>query len=133
MTVATVEGLGAVGEGGQEIAQVGVPVRARRAAAAGGDEPEHHVIAGLEPVDAVSHLLHDPGTFVAADHRRRRYEARDVAVHGVLVGVAHARGHHLDQHLIVFRRIEFDLLDTPRLVVFPQHRCSSSHEVPLRS
>ena len=111
-----VENLRALGEGGGGVTEVGVTVGAGRATTAGGDETEDDVIAGLQPVHALADLLHDARSLVAADHGRSGNEACDVSVVGVLIGVTQAGGRHLHQHFTPFRRIEFDLLDTPGLI-----------------
>src|SRR5262249_23741163 len=66
-----VEDLAAAGLVGAEVAQVLVAGRARRAAAAGGDEAEHDVVAGGQPADVLAHLLDHAGALVAADDRQR--------------------------------------------------------------
>ncbi|MEZ5297493.1 MAG: hypothetical protein R2697_14825 [Ilumatobacteraceae bacterium] len=78
------------------------------------------MVAGLEPVDARTDLLHDAGALVAADHRRAGSGTGEVAGHDVLVGVAHAGGDQLDQHFVLLRGIELDLLDAPRRVDLAQ-------------
>ena len=52
-----------------EVTQVLAADRARRAAAAGWDEPEGDVIAGLDAQDARADLDHLAGAFVATDDR----------------------------------------------------------------
>ena len=102
---------------GAEVAQVLVPGRARRAAAAGRDEPEHDVVTRLQPADVLADLLDDAGTLVTADDRQLE---RQVAGHEVLVGVTQPRRGQLDEDLPGLRRIELDLLDAPRRVGLPQ-------------
>ena len=96
---------------GAEVAQVLVAGRARRAATARRDEAEHDVVAGRQPADVLADLLDDAGALVAADDRQLE---RQVAGHQVLVGVAHAGGGDLHQHLTGLGLVEVDLLDAPR-------------------
>jgi hypothetical protein len=118
-------------EGGGVVAQVGVTCHAHLAPAAGGHEPEHHMIAGLEPVDALADLDDHARTLMTPDHGRRRCCAREIAGHDVLVAVAHPGRLELDEHLAVLGRIELDLLDAPRRVEFMQDSSASSHGSPL--
>ena len=70
-----------------------------------------------------AHLFDHAGALVAADDGKR-----DGHVTGeqVLVGVAHARGGELDEHLALLGRVELDGLDAPRLTV-PQNGCFGLH------
>ena len=83
---------------------------------------------GASQLDPVADLLDHAGTLVAADDRQLE---RQVAGHEVLVGVAHARGRQLDEHLAGTGRIELDLLDAPRRPDLPQDRCLRLHRIPL--
>ena len=100
-----------------EVAQVLVAGRAARTATTGRDEAEHDVVAGREPADALADLFDDAGALVATDDRQLE---RQVTGDEVLVGVAHARRGELDQHLARSGGVEFDVLDAPRLVRFPE-------------
>jgi len=123
-----VEHLGALGEGDQaRVAQIRVSVRTAGAAATCRNEAEHHVVAGLESVDAFADFDDDSRAFVTADHRRGWNQSGDVTVHGVLVGMAHAGCRHLDEHLPALRRVEFDILDAPRLSDLTQNGGSGLH------
>src|SRR5690606_13983972 len=62
-----------------------------------------------------------------ADQRWLRRATGEVAGDEVLVGVAHAGGGELHQHLVLLRGIELDLLDAPGRVALPQDGCSCSH------
>ncbi len=62
-----------------------------------------------------------PGTLVAADDGERHGH---VAGDQVLVGMAHARGRQLDEHLALFGRVELDGLDAP--VAWRSHRTAAS-------
>ena len=70
-----------------------------------------------------AHLFDHAGALVTADDRKR-----DGHVTGeqVLVGVAHARGSKLDEHLARLGRIELNRLDAPRLPV-PQNGSFGLH------
>ena len=59
-----------------DVAQVGVPGRARGTLATGRHEAEHHVVAGLELGHTGPDLLDDAGALVAADHRERARACR---------------------------------------------------------
>ena len=85
------------------------------------------MVALLDAADARAALLDDPGALVAADDREAR---DDVAVAQVLVGVAQARGHPADQHLVGLGLVELELGDLPVGAGLPQHRCLGLHEAP---
>jgi hypothetical protein len=110
-----------------EIAQVLMTRRTAGAAAAGGDEPEHDVIARLQPADALAHLLHHAGALVAADDGQLEGQ---VTGDEVLVRVAHAGAGELDEHLTRLRRVQLDLLDAPRCVRLPQDCGLRLHRYP---
>ena len=100
--------------------------RARRAAPARRDEPEHDVVAGGQPADVLADLLDDAGALVAADDRQLE---REVTGQQVLVGVAQAGGGDLHQHLTGLGLVELDLLDAPRRVDLPEDRGLGLHGV----
>ena len=124
---------------GAEVAQVLLAHRARRAAAAGRDEAEDDVVAGLQVDHARADLDHLAGTFVAADDRELldaqfggdlRWH-HHVAGDEVLVGVAQARGGQLHQHLALLGRVERDVLDAPVRVRLPENCCLRLHASPF--
>ena len=112
------------------VAQVGVAGDAHDAAPAGGHEPEHDVVAGLEPAHTLADLDDDPGTLVAADHGRSGGGAGEVARDDVLVAMTHAGRLELDQHLACLGWVELDVLDALRRVEFVQDGGASSHGSP---
>ena len=83
-----------------------------------GDENRHYVVTRLQVADAVAHLFHDAGGFVAKGHGHR---SRAVTVDHRKVRMAQAGRLDLHQHLVVARRVQFQLLDhqRPGLVVGP--------------
>jgi hypothetical protein len=93
------------------------------------DEPEHDVVAHFEPTDPFTDLFHDAGTLVATDDRE--FE-REVTGDEMLVGVAHARRCELHSHFAGTRVVEFDVLDAPWLVGFPQDCCLCLHVADSR-
>ena len=70
-----------------EVAEVLVTGRTARTAATRRNEPEHDVVALLEPADARPDLGDDAGTLVATDHRQLE---RQIAGDQVFIGVTHA-------------------------------------------
>ncbi len=110
--------LGALQQVHTEFAQVADAAHARSAAAAGGDEAHHDVVALRDVGDPVADLDDDARALVPADHRHGHLQ---VAGDQVLVGVTHAARGHLDHHLAMPRAVEVDLLDLPFLVQSPQH------------
>ncbi len=112
-----------------EVAQVAQALLTRRTFTAGRDERQHDVIAGLDVVDTRADLGHDARAFVAAEHREARH--RDVAGHQVVVGMAHARGFHLNLDLVLDGVTDLDLLDRPRLVELPDESAFGLHRVCL--
>jgi len=131
VAVAAVEDLRALGEGSCGVAQIRVTVGARRAATAGGNETEDHMVALFEPVDALANFHDDAGSFVAADHGSAGNQPGNVAVERVLVGVAQTRRGHLYEYLTPLWRVEFNLFDAPLFGAVMQYRCSCPHRVPL--
>lgn len=117
---AQVEQLGAL------VAQEALTLNARRAAAAGGDERHRHVVADGHPGDLGANRLDDARSLMPADERevRRRHVAGD----HVLVGVAHAGGLGLHQHLATPWVVERDLLDLPLFAYAPQHCSTGLHK-----
>src|SRR5436190_4933005 len=98
---AAVEPEGLVGQApnqeiGAQVAQVRLAGRAPPAVPAHRQERADHVVAGLQPGDALPDLLDDPGALVAAHDGEARH---DVAVPQMLVGMAQARGCITDEHL----------------------------------
>src|SRR6516164_1940841 len=63
-----------VEEGDAQVTQVRLAGRAPPAVAADRQERADDVITGLQPGDALPHLLDDPGTLVPADDRKARQE-----------------------------------------------------------
>ena len=96
---------------GTKVAEVLVTGRAARASAAGRDEPEHDVVTGGQPADALADLLDHAGTLVATDDRQLE---REISRHEMLVGVTHPGCGQFDQHFAGLRVVELDLLDAPR-------------------
>src|SRR5215470_13267250 len=126
---AAVEPVGAVRQaavqnGGAHVAQVRLAGRAPPAVAAHRQKRADHVVAGLQPGDALADLLDDPGALVAAHDREARH---DVAVPQVLVGVAQARGRITDEHLARLGRIEVELGDLEVLAHPAQDRSPGLH------
>ena len=117
-------------QGGAVVAEVRVAVGAGRAAAAGRDEGEDDVVARRDPGDALADLEHDAGALVTADDGR---DAGQVAGADVVVGVAHAGGHHLHEDLTGLGRVELDLLDRP--LAAGSHRIAAwdSIRAPVRT
>jgi hypothetical protein len=58
-------------------------------------------------------LLHDSGSFVSAGYRQGFRGDREVALEDVVIGVAEAGGHHLDQQLILAGTLEFEFNHFP--------------------
>ena len=110
-------------EDAADVAEVRVTRGARGALPAGGDEAQHHVVAGGQAGDAGTHFLDHPGALVSADDGEGHGH---VAGEQVLVGMAHARCRQLDEDLALLRRVELDGLDAPRLTV-PQNSCFGLH------
>ncbi len=77
------------------------------------------MIADLQVPHAGADLLHDTGALMPADRRKRH--AGQIAGLDMVVGVAQPGGLECDEDLALFRSVEVDLLDTPRLVELPQH------------
>src|SRR5215831_19063257 len=98
---AGVEPVGAVGQApvqdrGAHVAQVRLARRAPPAVAADRQERADHVVAGLQPGDALADLLDDPRALVTRHDREARH---DVAVPQVLVGMAQPGRYVTDEHL----------------------------------
>jgi hypothetical protein len=110
-----------------EIAQVLMPRGAADTTTAARDEAEHDVVARRQPTDAGADFLHHAGTFVAADDRQPE---RQVAGDEMFVAVAQPRRRELDEHLTRAWRIQFDLLDAPGRVDFPQDSGFGFHSDP---
>src|SRR6516162_9452044 len=110
---AGMEPVGAVGqapvqEGNAQVAQVRVAGRAPPAVAADRQERADDVITGLQPGDALPHLLDDPGTLVPPDDREAR---REIPLTQMLVRAAQARRRVPDEHLTGLGGIELQLDD----------------------
>ena len=101
----------------------GLPARqAVLAVAAGGVQPGHpDPVALLDRRDAGAECGDGADALVARDEGRRGLD-RPVAVRGVQVGVAHARGHDLDQDLARARLGHRHRLDRQRLLELVHHR-----------
>ena len=110
--------LGALQQVHTEFAQVADAAHARSAAAAGGDEAHHDVVALRDIGDPLTDFHDDARAFMAADHRHGHLQ---VAGDQVLVGVTHAARGHLDHHLAVPWAVEVEFLDLPFLMKSPQH------------
>src|SRR5262252_1235914 len=87
---AAMEPVGAVGQAAvqdrdAQVAEVRLAGRAPPAVPADRQERADHVVAGLQPGDALPHFLDDPGAFVTADDREAR---REIPVAQMLVRVA---------------------------------------------
>src|SRR5215831_459759 len=124
-----VEPVGAVGQaavqdGGAHVAQVRLAGRAPAAMAADRQERADHVVAGLQPGDALPDFFDDPGTLMAAHEGEARH---DVAVPQMLVGMAQARGCITDEHLTRLGRIEVELGDLEVLAHPAQDRRPGLH------
>ena len=104
------------------------PSAARRASATRRDEAEHDVVAGSDGGDTLADLHDDAGSLVSADQRR---DGGQIPGAGVVIGVAHARGDHLDEHLAGLGRVELDLLDAPLAAWLPEDGCFGLHVFPL--
>jgi hypothetical protein len=83
------------------------------------------VIAGPNRRDARADLDDDARALVPEDHREQPFgigaRARE------LVGVTHARGLDLDQHLAGLRAFQIDLFDDERLTFRVRHGGTGSH------
>src|SRR5215468_10574393 len=126
---AGMEPVGAVGQApvqdrGTHVAQVRLAGRAPAAMAADREERADHVIAGLQPGDALTDLLDDPGALMATHQGEARH---DVAVPQVLIGMAQARGCITDEHLTRLGRIEVELGDLEVLTHPAQDRSLGLH------
>jgi hypothetical protein len=89
-------------------AQVRLLVVAEVTGAADRDERQHHVVSDLEVGDSFAELLDDPCALVA-EHQGTWQ--RQGAVDGGQIGVADARGAHLDLELTGLRAIDREFLD----------------------
>ena len=126
---AGVEPVGAVGQApnqkvGAQVAQVRLAGRAPPAVAADRQERADHVIAGLQPGDALADLLDDPGALVPAHHREPRH---DVAVPQMLIGMAQARRYITDEHLAGLGGVQVQFGDLKVLAGSAQDRSSGLH------
>ena len=110
-----------------QLAEAEVPVAAADAGVAVRTDAQHDVVADLEAADARSELLDDPRALVSHHHRQRRGV---IPVDPVQVGVADTARHDADEHLVLFRVGELDLLDTEWLAYFAKHR--STHRTSPR-
>src|SRR5215468_1932715 len=114
----------AVQDGGTHVAQVRLAGRAPAAVSADREERADHVVAGLQPGDALTDLLDDPGALMATHQGEARH---DVAVPQVLIGMAQARGRITDEHLTRLRRIKVELGDLEVLAHPAQDRSLGLH------
>src|SRR5215475_9348351 len=124
-----VEAVGAVGQaavqdGGAHVAQVRLAGRAPAAMAADRQERADHVVAGLQPGDALPDFLDDPGTLMAAHEGEARH---DVAVPQMLVGMAQARSYITDEHLAGLGGIQVEFGDLKVLAYSAQDRSLGLH------
>src|SRR5215510_1577084 len=124
-----VEPVGAVGQaavqdGGAHVAQVRLAGRAPAAMAADRQERADHVVAGLQPGDALPDFLDDPGALVAAHEGEARH---DVAVPQMLVGMAQPRGYITDEHLAGLGGIQVEFGDLKVLAHSAQDRSLGLH------
>jgi len=88
------------------------------------------VVARDEREHAGTDFHDDARAFMAADQRRLGSSPGQIAGDEVLVAVAHAAGHDLDQHLSGLRGIELDLLHAPSSVSCSQNCGLGLHDVP---
>ena len=131
MTRCQVGDLAACQENSAKIAEVLLADRTRRANTARGNEAEHHVVADLEVGHAGAHFEHLARTLVATDDRKL-LDAEfgcggglhdHVAGEQMLIGMAEAGPDEFEEYLACLRRVEFDFLDTPVLILSPEN-CS---------
>ena len=113
---------------GTKVTQVLVTSRATHTTTTRWDETKYDMIAGCKPTHICADLLHNSSTFVAADNWKFKWQ---VASNKMLVRVTKTRRGQLDQHFVRARRIQFNILDAPRSIQFPQHCCFCLHDVPL--
>jgi hypothetical protein len=71
------------------------------------------MVARLEVDDALADRLHDPGTLMSEDDRKRR---RVDSLDDMQIGMTNAARRHAHEHLARLRRVELELLDDERLV-----------------
>src|SRR5487761_1880565 len=88
------------------------PGRAVPALAAGGDERDGYVIAGLDPGNGRANRVDDASALVPADHGHAH---RRVALLDVVVGMAQASRVELDPDLVRLRLVQFEFRDLPWL------------------
>ena len=87
----------------------GLPGQVVAARAARGHEAERNVIAGNDVRDPLADGFDDACAFVPEHHRPAA--GAEIAVGVAHVGVAHAGGDDLHEHLTRLRRVELDLFD----------------------
>src|SRR5690606_13831163 len=105
------------------------------APAAGRDEAEDDVVAGLEGGDAGPDLDHLARALVTTDDRQllKAHHGGDLGIEDhvagdeVLIGVAEARSGQLDLDLAGLGIVELDVLDAPVGSDLPEDRCTSFH------
>src|SRR5690348_14952594 len=113
-----------------EVAQVGPSRRAPPARPTGRKVGHHDVVAWLHVSYSGAHPLDDASPFVAEDHR----QLSDLITGDVVpIGVAHARGHEVDQHLVLLRIVELQLLDDKGLVKAVGYGGASAHHASWES
>jgi hypothetical protein len=88
------------------------------------------VVARFETPDTCPNLLHDPCALMAPAVGKVR--DLPVGLGHVVVGVAEARSHHPDQHLMVPGWVEISLDDLPLPRLLHEHRrvCLHQYRVP---
>jgi hypothetical protein len=125
------EARGAVGHealalgGADRGAQIGLARQARGALPAFRGVQRDDVVALCHGSDARPDVDHDAGALVPEDRREQAF--RIGARARELVGVAHAGGLDLDQHLAGLRTIERHRRDLERLAFFERHRRPHVH------
>src|SRR5215468_2529373 len=126
---AGVEPVGAVGQAavqdrGAHVAQVRLARRAPPAVAADRQERADHVVAGLQPGDALADLLDDPRALVTRHDREARH---DVAVPQMLVGMAQPGRYITDEHLAGLGGVQVEFGDLKVLADSAQDRSPGLH------
>ena len=113
---------------GTKVTQVLVTSRATHTTTTRWNETKNDVISWCKPTHICANLLHNTGTLVTTNDWKFKWQ---VASNKMLVRVTKTRRGQLDQHFVRARRIQFNILDAPRSIQFPQHRCFCLHKVPL--
>ena len=110
------------------LAQVGLAAQAIFALAALGRVQRDDVIAGLQAGDAVAHLDHHAGAFMAEDGGEDPF--RVVARQGESVGMANSRRLDFDQHFAGLGPVQVDGFDAEGISGLVGNGCADFHVSP---